>query len=227
MAMMKHVGKVGEKPCVVLFKEVPNEPDNCLVVETSALNPQQHDALMAVIQSPEAQESNEVSEVLNRRQFPDGSNMLTALHYSRKINKVPVSLVRLTPVPNQSVALADVNAELRKIKNQSNPPLKTQVLPEQVEKKLVTEDLQNTVVEPNIQQVVTESQDKPQSLEPADKLDTISVARNLLQQADLLEEDARILVKDAEAKRDQAYDLVPELQPRRGPGRPPKNPVTI
>ena len=98
--VMKHVGKVGEKPVVVVFREVPNEPDNALIVETGSLEPDQHDALMNVIQSPEAQESNNVSEVLHRRTFPDGSNMLTSLHYSKKITKVPVNLVSLTPTPS-------------------------------------------------------------------------------------------------------------------------------
>ena len=113
--VMKHVGKIGEKPVVVVFREVPNEPDNALVVETGALEPDQHDALMNVVQSPEAQESNNISEVLHRRTFPDGSNMLTALHYAKKINKVPVNLVSLTPTPSQSVSLEEVNAEIRKI----------------------------------------------------------------------------------------------------------------
>ena len=85
--IMKHVGKYGEKPCVVVFREVPNEPENCLIVETGALEDQKHDDLMNVISSLEAQESNEVSEVLSRRQFTDGSNMLNDLHFTKKISK--------------------------------------------------------------------------------------------------------------------------------------------
>jgi hypothetical protein len=223
MAMMKHVGKVGEKPCVVLFREVPNEQDSCLVIETGGLNSQQHDALMSVIQSPEAQESNEVSEVLNRRQFPDGSNMLTALHYSRKISKVPVSLVKLTPIPNQEIALSDVNAELRKIKNKSNPPLKTEIPPQTVAANPVTVETDTALRE--VQEVVTAEQ-SAEAPAPGSH-DDVEIARTLIMQAQLLEEDAQGLLRDAENKRTKAYDLAPELQPRRGPGRPPKTSVIV
>ena len=125
---MKHVGKVGEKPCVVLYREVPGEPDFALIVQTTNLPDAQHDALMNIVQSAEAQEANEVSEVLDRRQFSDGSNMLQQLHFDKRIEKVSVDLVSLTPTPSNSISLAEVNAEIRKIANNSNPPLKTDAI---------------------------------------------------------------------------------------------------
>ena len=128
--IMKHVGKYGEKPCVVVFREVPNEPENCLIVETGALEDQKHDDLMNVISSLEAQESNEISEVLSRRQFTDGSNMLNDLHFTKKLVKVASDLVFLTPTPTDKIALADVNAEIMKLENDSNPPLITEVDPD-------------------------------------------------------------------------------------------------
>ena len=112
---MKHVGSVGDKPCVVVFREVPNEPENCLIVETGSLEDQKHDDLMNVVQSLEAQESNEISEVLSRRQFTDGSNMLNDLHFTKKLTKVASNLVYLTPTPTDKIALSDVNAEIGKL----------------------------------------------------------------------------------------------------------------
>ena len=85
--IMKHVGKFGEKPCLVVFREVPNEPENCLIVVTSTLDDMQHDDLMNVIQSQEAQESNNISEVLDRRQFSTGEGILNSLHYGKKDSK--------------------------------------------------------------------------------------------------------------------------------------------
>ena len=99
--IMKHVGKIGEKPCVVVFREVPNEPENCLIVESNSLTDRKHDDLMSVVQSAEAQESNNIADVLSRRQFTDGSNMLNDLHFSKKLQKVSVDLVFLTPTPSQ------------------------------------------------------------------------------------------------------------------------------
>tara|TARA_B100001057_G_C22746044_1_gene909777 strand:+ start:242 stop:859 length:618 start_codon:yes stop_codon:yes gene_type:complete len=200
--VMKHVGKVGEKPVVVVYREVPNEPDNALVVETGSLEPEQHDALMNVVQSPEAQESNNISEVLHRRTFPDGSNMLTALHYAKKIVKTPVNLVSLTPTPAQAVSLEDVNAEIRKIENQSNPPLNTEVDPA-------------TLVE-------TDPTLAAQQSEPVSSDDPVEVAKGMLQQAMLMEEDVKALQSDINVKKAEAYKLAPELEPKKGPGRPKK-----
>jgi hypothetical protein len=45
------------------------------------------------------------------------------------------------------------------------------------------------------------------------------IARNLLAQANLMEEDAQGLMREAEAKKAEAYRLDPSL---RGPGRPRK-----
>ena len=199
--VMKHVGKVGEKPVVVVFREVPNEPDNALIVETGTLEPDQHDALMNVIQSPEAQESNNVSEVLHRRTFPDGSNMLTALHYAKKITKVPVNLVSLTPTPSQAVALEEVNAEIRKIEAGSNPPLNTEVDPATLE------------TDPTL---------AAEQSAPVSSDDPVEVAKGILQQAMLMEEDVKAMQRDIDLKKAEAYNMAPELQPKKGPGRPKK-----
>ena len=201
---MKHVGIVGQKPCIVLFREVPSEPENCLVVKTDSLEPDQHDALMNVVQSPEAQESNELSEVLNRRTFPDGSNMLTSLHYGKKIEKVSDTLVELTPTPSQKVSLTEVKAEIAKINNASNPPLKTEVDPNAEEISVTTANVEGTPA--------NAEGDAPQD-----------VAQSILVQADLMTEDANRMLAEAEAKRQEAYSLNPALKPKKGPGRPKKS----
>lgn len=192
MAVLKHVGKYGEKPCVVVFREVPNEPENCLIVETTSLEDQKHDDLMNVVQSLEAQEANEISEVLSRRQFTDGSNMLNDLHFTKKLIKVASDLVFLTPTPTDKIALAEVNKEINKLETGSNPPLNTEVNPDVV-----------------MEQQISESSAKSQ-------------AEGLLVQAELIEKDAQVMLQDAEAKKQAAYDLDPSLAPKKGPGRPPK-----
>jgi len=190
--IMKHVGTHGQKPCVVVFREVPNEPENCLIVETGTLEDQKHDDLMNVVQSLEAQESNNISEVLSRRNFTDGSNMLNDLHFSKKLIKVSANDVSLTPTPADSIPLADVNAEINKMETGSNPPLNTEVAPETLE--------------------------RPAPVDTGAE----GEAQGLLIQADLLEQDAKALMSDAESKRTQAYSMDPSLAPKKGPGRPKK-----
>lgn len=193
--VMKHVGVYGGKPCVVVFRELPDDAEHALIISSNSLDGQFHDDVMSVIDSAEAQEAQEISEVLHRRRLTDGENMLEALHSRGKLQRVPVEMVSLTPVPNQQVPLADINAEIRKIKNESNPPLITE----------------------------TDTTARQQADVPAtDGSDPEAIASNLLTQANLLEADAKALVADADAKRQEAYRLNPELRPKKGPGRPPK-----
>ena len=197
--LLKHVGKFGEKPCVVVFRELPGEQDYCLIVQTDNLESRQHDDLMSVVQSLEAQESNDISEVLFRRQFTDGSNMLNSLHYGKKLQKVPVGLVHLTPSPNQSLPLEEVNAEIRKLKGGYTPPVNDSSHLNDESTKSVTNE-----------ETITAS---------ADDESVASIAKNLLAQATLMEEDATALLKDAETKKQEAFRLDPSLRP---PGRPKK-----
>ena len=193
--MMKHVGVYGEKPCIVVFRELPDDEQNALVIISDSLEGQFHDDIMSVVDSAEAQESNNISEVFFRRRLTDGENMLEALHTRQKLVKAPINMVSLTPLPNQTVSLEEVNRELKQIENESNPPLKT-------ESDVARIDTGAPVVE--------------------DGSDPEAVANNLLSQATLLEEDAKALIEDAEAKRKQAFDLAPDLRPKKGPGRPAK-----
>tara|TARA_Y100001937_G_C7034816_1_gene291809 strand:- start:12 stop:587 length:576 start_codon:yes stop_codon:yes gene_type:complete len=184
--IMKHVGSYGEKPCVVVFREVPNEPENCLIVESASLEDSKHDDLMNVVASLEAQESNNVSEVLSRRQFGDGSNMLNDLHFSKKLIKVPVDMVFLTPTPSQKISLQEVNAEINKLETGSNPPLNVDVDPESL-----------------------------QTPNPVEVPGDASAAEGLLVQAEMIEQDAHKLMEDAESKKAEAYKLDPSLKPKK------------
>jgi hypothetical protein len=199
--LMKHVGKFGEKPCVVVFRELPGEQDYCLIVQTDNLDSRQHDDLMNVVQSLEAQASNDISEVMFRRQFTDGTNMLNSLHFSKKLQKVPVGLVQLTPTPSQSLPLEDVNSEIRKLKGGYTPPIN--------DASHLDNDTTKTVAlnEPS------------EVLASADDESVASIAKNLLTQAIFMEEDATLLLKEAETKKQEAFRLDPTLRP---PGRPKK-----
>ena len=198
MSIMKHVGEYGEKPCVVVFREVPDEPEHCLIVQTSQLADVQHDDLMEVVQSAEAQEANDISTVLNRRQFRDGENMLSSMHFGKKLQKVPVSQVNLTPTPSQSISLAEVNAEIRKIQGGYVAPVNDE---SHQETRVTTEQVEGTPAN--------------QSAEA----DEPSQAQQLVFQASLMKEDAERMAADAEAKLEEAYALDPSLKPKKR-GRP-------
>jgi len=194
MAITKHIGKYGEKKCVVVFREVPDEPENCLIVLSDSLPDVEHDDLMNVIVSLEAQGTGDISNVLGRRQFTNGDTMLNYLHFKNKITKVPVGLVSLTPTATDVIPLAEVNAELRRLENDPIPP-KTHA------SHLDTDGTARAV-----------------------STGDVEGAQGLILQADLMEADAKAMLKEAEAKRSEAFNIDPSLKPKkRGPGRPPKN----
>lgn len=202
--IMKHVGKVGEKPCVVVFREIPGEPEHCLVVETGTLQPDHHDTLMEVVQSAEGQESNDISQVLNRRTFRDGANILQSLHFGKKLLKRPVDQVTMTPVPNSSIPLRDLNSELKKITEGWTPPKTDPSHLQQRDGAVMESD--PTL---NAQRIDEAAQQSDHAGSPEDQ------ARNILMQAELMEQDAKSMAAEAKAKRAEAYKLDPSLKPQR------------
>lgn len=116
MAFLKHVGKQGDRRVAVVFREIPNEEHMCLVVYPDVLQSTMHDALMKAIESPEGQSSDQLGEALHRMPFPDGRPMLIALHQEGMLKKIQTETVVVTPAPNASVRLDELNNLLREMK---------------------------------------------------------------------------------------------------------------
>ena len=239
--IVKHVGQYGQKRCVVVFREVPNEEDQCLIVMSDTLEGRMHDELMEVIEGPEAQSAKDLADVLNRRQFSDGSNMLTQLHYAKRLTKVATNMVDMTPLPGQRVGLAQLNEELRKIDGGYVPPTNDlnneSALLESARNKPWSERTADEAAAYNQSQtrnaadVASEAaKDDGVSLNigedapaPAQAPVEPSAAQGLLIQAQMMKEDAERLLTEAKAKEQQAYDADPSLKPKRGRGRPKKS----
>ena len=109
--MIKHVGinKTLGTRYVIVFREVPNDPGNCLVVESDGLNALVQDNLMNAIESSECQTATHLGEALARKTFATGENMLQYLHLNGLMRKVSVDDVILTPTPGTRVSLKEVN----------------------------------------------------------------------------------------------------------------------
>ena len=240
--IVKHVGQYGQKKCVVVFREVPNETDHCLIVLSDGLEGRMHDELMDVVVGPEAQSAMDLADVLNRRQFSDGSNMLTQLHYAKRLNKVAVNMVDMTPLPGQRVSLEALNAELRKIEGGYVPPTNDlsneSELLESARNKPWSERTADEAAAYNQSQTRNASdvasdaakddgvslnigEDAP--VPPAQDPVEPSAAQGLLIQANMMKEDAERLIAEAKVKEQQAYDADPSLKPKRGRGRPKKS----
>jgi|TARA_B110000444_G_scaffold248478_1_gene272374 hypothetical protein len=183
---MKHVGYdiASKRKYVVVFRELPDDTKNALVVDTGNLTDRYHDGLMSAVESTEAQNSEDLYKVLDRKLFFDGENVLAHLHVKKFLKKVATNTVVLSPTPGTEIPLDKHNEHLGSI-----------VIPE-------------------------ESSNKPSDFVAGsvEQDNTIGIARNLIIQAQLLEEDAR-------KKRAEAENVHPGIndETKRPRGRPKKD----
>ena len=200
--MIKHTGRVDStnRRVVVVFPSIPEDQDNCLVVDINSLEQRYHDGLMQAVESPEAQASNKLFEVLGRKLFWDGKNILTTLHEKGFLRRVPVDTITLLPSPTETLPLKEFNAY----------------------QKMVEE----TKEEPAIPQTPDSSTKAGEIQQPADENDQDGIARNLLIQAEMLEADALRKRHEAESvapgiQKKLGKELV-YAEPKRPRGRPKK-----
>ena len=207
--IMKHVAEWQDRKCLVLFREVPGEPENALVVMSGELGPTQHDELIKEVDSLEAQNNNNLADVLNGRNFSDGRIMLKALHEDKMITKVPVSEIVMLPTTKDRVPLADLNTAIAEIEagQEADKP-----------------QLADTSEIDAMNQV-----ERPRALSEREQEEQLEIAEGLLRQADLIESDIeniqQQMMADANSKREEAYARAPELKPKPKPGRPKKSAV--
>jgi len=193
MSKLKHFGQDAstKRKYVVVFRQLPEDSSHALVVETQTLSDKYHDDLISAVESTEAQDSDDLFEVLNRKLFYDGKNILTTLHVNKHLKKVSTDSVILNPSPSESVLLSDHNNMLNTVKSQS------------IDQKLAEQPI-----------------NKPSDYDGKEKKEneTLGQARNLIIQAQLLEEDAR-------RKRVEAEKIYPGIndETKRPRGRPKKD----
>ena len=95
----KHIGELADESkakVVIMYRTVPGEADNCLVVGTKFLPDQYHNALMKAVESEGGQEADEFADFASRQTFPDGTNMLAMLHNDYYIKKFKTKEIMVT-----------------------------------------------------------------------------------------------------------------------------------
>ena len=94
----KHIGELvdGGAKVVIMYRTVPGEPDNCLVVGTKFLPDRYHNALMKAVESEGVQDAEEFADYASRQTFPDGTNMLAMMHNDNYIKKFKTKDIMVT-----------------------------------------------------------------------------------------------------------------------------------
>jgi len=111
----KHVGKVGDRKVAIVFREVPGESHMCLIVYTEIINASLHDDLIKAIESKEGQQTDNLSDVLNRVYTSTGQVLLQVLHNQGFLKKIQCEQVFVTPTPNAKIRLSELNDMLNKM----------------------------------------------------------------------------------------------------------------
>lgn len=108
---LKHVGRVtaSRRKVVVAYRVVPDEPENCVVIQTENLSADEHDSLIMAVESAAGQEAEEFAVAMARNTLPDGRNMLAGFHTTGKMRKVLQSEIEMTPNNNTTINLAELN----------------------------------------------------------------------------------------------------------------------
>jgi hypothetical protein len=193
--MYRHTGQLNNtgKNVVVVFMQLPDDPQHALVIDTDALPDMYNEALRKIVESTEGQQAKNLADVLARRPSPDGSstNMLVKFHQSNRLQKTPITNVTMVPRRGVRWPLADV---IEAMTTQETVPQGFDDL-DPATKAAVAADLKRF----NVHAVNSAS----------DSSDVVKTqASNLL-------EMARLLEADAQSKREQAYRLDPRLKPAR------------
>ena len=131
-------------------------------------------------------------------------------------NKYPIKVdavdVTLTPTARDEINLAELNAELETI-----------ALAEEAKRPNLANAEDGTSVETDRELANAEAMANNPQQDVDNKEEQLQIARNLLQQAELIQEDAekmkQRMLDEAKQKVQQAYEIAPELKSKKGKGR--------
>jgi len=123
MAFHRHVGKIKStsQRCLVVFRQVPDEPDSCLIVATDQLPDRYHADIINGVESVSAQNELEFATYAARTPLSSGENMLSWLHGQGRLKKMPTDDITMLPAPNQVISLTELNEHLDAIKKENAP----------------------------------------------------------------------------------------------------------
>lgn len=178
--MKRHIGKLTntDQRCVVVYMQIPGREDHALIASTDSMPPRFEQAVMEILESQEGQTDPILANVLARRIMPESNmSVLQAMHEMGILVPVHIDRVVMLPQPNMPFPLRHI------IEGMGN------TLPK------ISES-----AEPQAQKYNPHTANA-QAISDENRM---AIARNLIIEAEMLENDAR-------RKREQAYAYAPSL----------------
>lgn len=115
MGFFKHVGECNGKKVIIVNRQLPGEDHMAGVIYSEIIPSRFHDDLMKVLESAEGQSANDFSNVLRRRMFSSGENMLEQLYAEGYIKKAAANNIIVKPNSKSAVRLDELNRMLTQI----------------------------------------------------------------------------------------------------------------
>ena len=127
---MKHTGflKKSNAKVIVVYKTIPNDSANCLVIDRDALRPFEEDQVIPALESKDGQDAFDFGDLLARKKMPidayvdqageeigqsvQGVSVLAYLHQTGMLIKQPTYNVVMTPEANVTITLDQLNMEI-------------------------------------------------------------------------------------------------------------------
>lgn len=119
MRNLKHIAKMRNTGArvLVVFRTLPGESNQSLVLPVAQLPDSYHDAVMSLVETDEAQQAFEFGEMMFARMFPDGRPMLRAMQADGRLAKVSTDSVLMTPTPQTEIPLSQLNILIAEQRN--------------------------------------------------------------------------------------------------------------
>ena len=208
---LRHIGKVGDRKVAVIFREVPGESHMALVVYTQLLNQNIHDPLMAAIESATGQQAKDLADALNRSYTKDGKIILHVLHSEGMMKKIQTNQVVMTPAPNQTIRLNELNDLLDEMEKG-----------EAAVRRMAEIDASRGLQDPAD---VARRMRGESTIEPltaaGDTLGNDILAQNLMGQAARMAAEAKGLLAESERLQKEAHALLPQINTTATPTEQP------
>ena len=116
MSFFKHVGVANGKKVIIIQRQLPGEEHMAGVIFSEIMPGRLHDDIMKELESEAGQAANEFRDVLERRYFADGRNMLEALYADSYVKRVASNAVTVKPNSKSSIKLDELNKLLSDIR---------------------------------------------------------------------------------------------------------------
>jgi hypothetical protein len=173
----------------------------CLVTYTELLNQHIHDPLIKCIESDIGQNSEHLADALNRTHTKDGRIILQVLHAEGQLKKVQTTQILMTPSPNQTIRLDELNTILDEMQQGESAVKRLQ-------------ELDNSRGLQDPADVVRRMRGNQNPVTPTgDLLGDAALASQRLEQAQKMEREAKGLLAEAQRLMDEAKSLDPSVIP--------------